>query len=106
MGFLAALLTLLVHTWGLKRNLWASVGYTEDSPGRQNVLTLMAPLLLLGGSVGFSGYKTEEIHEMMEWLVLGNSEINGMTFALAISAWGGLYTFVVRFMKTRTGLLS
>ena len=46
-----------------------------------------------------------EIHEQAHWLLLGNGELNGMTFALAISAWGGVYTFVVRFVKTRKGLI-
>jgi len=32
--------------------------------------------------------------------------LNGMTFALGISAWGGVYTFLVRFVKTRNGLLA
>jgi len=28
-----------------------------------------------------------------------------MTAALAVSAWGGVYTFLVRFVKTRNQLL-
>ena len=39
------------------------------------------------------------------WLMLGNSNLNGMTAALAISAWGGVYTFLSRFVKTRSQLL-
>ena len=39
------------------------------------------------------------------WLVLGNSHLNGMTAALAISAWGGVYTFISRFVNARSQLL-
>ena len=39
------------------------------------------------------------------WLVLGNSHLNGMTAALAISAWGGVYTFLSRFVNARSQLL-
>ena len=47
----------------------------------------------------------DSMHWIMEMLNLGNSELNGMTFALAVSAWGGAYTFLVRFIKTRSQLL-
>ncbi len=47
-----------------------------------------------------------DLHWLGEWALLGNSELNGMTFALGISAWGGVYTFLVRFIKTRNGLLA
>ena len=40
-----------------------------------------------------------------DWLMLGNTNLNGMTAALAVSAWGGVYTFLVRFIKTRNQLL-
>jgi hypothetical protein len=55
--------------------------------------------------VGGTGIDVSEVHEQAHWLLLGNSELNGMTFALAISAWGGVYTFVVRFIRTRNRLL-
>jgi len=38
-------------------------------------------------------------------VMLGNSNLNGMTAALAISAWGGVYTFLSRFVRTRGQLL-
>jgi len=37
--------------------------------------------------------------------MLGNSNLNGMTVTLAISAWGGVYTFLSRFVSTRNQLL-
>jgi len=54
---------------------------------------------------GTMGIAYSSIHEMAQWALLGNDELNGVTFALAISAWGGLYTFIVRFVKTREQLL-
>ena len=39
------------------------------------------------------------------WVLLGNSNLNGMTATLAISAWGGVYTFLSRFVSTRNQLL-
>ena len=107
-GYLAALLTLFGSYMGTQAQ---SVGlgriYGGFSRADRMVLTLVALIIAAWQAhSGFSGYKIEEIHEIMEWLILGNSELNGMTFALSISAWGGLYTFMVRFIKTRSGLLS
>ena len=107
-GYLAALLTLFGSYMGTQAQ---SVGlgriYGGFSRADRMVLTLVALIIAAWQAhSGFSGYKIEEIHEIMEWLILGNSELNGMTFALSISAWGGLYTFIVRFIKTRSGLLS
>ena len=107
-GYLAALLTLFGSYMGTQAQ---SVGlgriYGGFSRADRMVLTLMALIIAAWQAhSGFSGYEIEEIHEVMEWLILGNSELNGMTFALSISAWGGLYTFIVRFIKTRSGLLS
>jgi hypothetical protein len=51
------------------------------------------------------GIASDSIHEYFDWLILGNSELNGITFAIAFSAWGGIYTFLIRFIKTRKGLL-
>ena len=68
------------------------------------VLTLVALISVSWQAhVGLSSIETNEIGE---WILLGNSHLNGMTAALAISAWGGVYTFLVRFVKTRNGLLS
>ena len=53
------------------------------------------------GGVGFdlsdTGYGS--------WVMLGNSNLNGMTATLAISAWGGVYTLLSRFVSTRNQLL-
>ena len=52
-----------------------------------------------------AGVSSNSIHEYFDWIILGNSELNGITFAIAFSAWGGVYTFIIRFLKTRKGLL-
>ena len=71
------------------------------------VLTLVALIVTAWQAhEGASGISIESYHWLADWALLGNSELNGMTFALAISAWGGVYTFLVRFVKTRNGLIA
>ncbi len=71
------------------------------------VLTLVALIVTAWQAHGdVSGASIETFHWLADWLLLGNSELNGMTFALSISAWGGVYTFLVRFIKTRNGLIA
>jgi hypothetical protein len=54
---------------------------------------------------GGVGIDITSYNEYFEYILLGNSELNGMTAALAVSAWGGVYTFLVRFKSTRKQLL-
>ena len=70
------------------------------------VLTIMALLVVSWQAhTGTTGISVDSLHWVMEVFNLGNSELNGMTFALAVSAWGGVYTFLIRFIKTRAQLL-
>jgi len=107
-GYLAGLLTLFGSYMGTQAQ---SVGldriYGGFSRADRMVLTLVALIAAAWqAQAGISGYEIGEVHQMAEWLILSNSELNGMTFALAVSAWGGFYTFLVRFVKTRSGLIS
>ncbi len=106
-GLLAGLLTLFGSYMGTQAQ---SVGldriYGGFSRTDRGVLTVVGLLAAAWqAQVGGTGIDVSEIHEQAHWLLLGNGELNGMTFALAISAWGGVYTFVVRFIRTRNGLL-
>ena len=81
--------------------------YGGFSRADRMVLTLVALVLAAWQAHwGVSGIEMSDLHWLGEWALLGNSELNGMTFALGISAWGGVYTFLVRFVKTRNGLLA
>ena len=107
-GYLAGLLTLFGSYMGTQAQ---SVGldriYGGFSRADRMVLTLVALVAAAWQAhTGVSGFVVSEINDAVEWIILGNSELNGMTFALAISAWGGVYTFLVRFTKTRNGLLN
>jgi len=107
-GYLAGLLTLFGSYMGTQAQ---SVGlnriYGGFSRADRMVLTLVALIVAAWQAhAGIVGLEVSEIHVIAEWILLGNSELNGLTFALAISAWGGAYTFLVRFIKTRNGLLS
>ncbi|RAH05538.1 MAG: hypothetical protein CMA00_003850 [Methanobacteriota archaeon] len=107
-GYLAGLLTLFGSYMGTQAQ---SVGldriYGGFSRADRMVLTLVALVAAAWQAhAGVSGFVVSEINDAVEWIILGNSELNGMTFALAISAWGGVYTFLVRFAKTRNGLLN
>ena len=107
-GYIAALLTLFGSYMGTQAQ---SVGldriYGGFSRADRMVLTLVALVMAAWqAQTGISSIEVSEIHEFACWILLGNNELNGMTFALAISAWGGAYTFLVRFVKTRNGLLS
>ena len=106
-GSIAALLTLLGSYMGTQAQ---SVGlgriYGGFSRADRLVITMIG--LLMAAMQAFTGTKgiaSNSIHEYFDWLILGNSELNGITFAIAISAWGGIYTFIIRFLKTRKGLL-
>ena len=106
-GLLAGLLTLFGSYMGTQAQ---SVGlgriYGGFSRADRMVLTLVGLVVAAWqAQTGTIGISASSIHELAEWALLGNSELNGVTFALAISAWGGLYTFLVRFVKTREQLL-
>jgi len=104
---LAGLLTLFGSYMGTQAQ---SVGlgriYGGFSRADRMVLTLVGLVVAAWqAQTGTMGVSSSSIHELAEWALLGNNELNGVTFALAISAWGGLYTFIVRFIKTREQLL-
>ena len=107
-GYIAGLLTLFGSYMGTQAQ---SVGlgriYGGFSRADRMVLTLVALIVTAWQAHGdVSGISIETYHWLADWALLGNSELNGMTFALAISAWGGVYTFLVRFFKTRNGLIA
>ena len=106
-GLLAGLLTLFGSYMGTQAQ---SVGlgriYGGFSRADRMVLTILALLVVSWQAyTGTAGISVDSLHWVMEVFNLGNSEFNGMTFALAISAWGGVYTFLIRFIKTRAQLL-
>ena len=106
-GYIAGLLTLFGSYMGTQAQ---SVGlgriYGGFSRADRMVLTLVALIMTAWQAhEGASGISIESYHWLADWALLGNGELNGMTFALAISAWGGGYTFLVRFVKTRNGLI-
>jgi phosphatidylglycerophosphate synthase len=106
-GLLAGLLTLFGSYMGTQAQ---SVGlgriYGGFSRADRMVMTIIALLMVSWQAhTGTAGISVDSLHWVMEVFNLGNSELNGMTFALAISAWGGVYTFLVRFLKTRAQLL-
>jgi len=106
-GSMAALLTLMGSYMGTQAQ---SVGlgriYGGFSRADRLVITMIgllaAAIQAITDTVGIS---SDSIHEYFDWVILGNSELNGITFAIAFSAWGGVYTFIIRFLKTRKGLL-
>ena len=107
-GYIAGLLTLFGSYMGTQAQ---SVGlgriYGGFSRADRMVLTLVALIVAAGQAHGdVTGISIESYHWLADWALLGNSELNGMTFALATSAWGGVYTFLVRFVKTRNGLIA
>ena len=107
-GYLAALLTLFGSYMGTQAQ---SVGlyriYGGFSRADRMVITLVSLLVASWqAQMGVPGIDLTGMNELAGWIMLGNNELNGMSFALAISAWGGMYTFLVRFIKTRRGLLN
>ena len=106
-GLIAGLLTLFGSYMGTQAQ---SVGlgriYGGFSRADRMVLTILALLMASWQAyTGTAGISLDSLHWVMEVFNLGNNELNGMTFALAISAWGGVYTFLIRFIKTRSQLL-
>ena len=106
-GAIAALFTLLGSYMGTQAQ---SVGLNRIYGGFSRADRLVVTLMALVGAAwqaqsGASGIEFLAESEYVHWLMIGNSELNGMTFALVISAWGGLYTFIARFISTRRLLL-
>ncbi len=106
-GLAAGLLTLLGSYMGTQAQ---SVGldriYGGFSRADRMIITLLGLLIAaMQAYTGSTGIDLVSYHEFFEYILLGNEELNGMTGALAISAWGGIYTFIVRFNSTRSQLL-
>lgn len=106
-GLAAGLLTLLGSYMGTQAQ---SVGlgriYGGFSRADRMIITLLGLLIAaMQAYTGGAGIDVTSYHEYFEYLLLGNSELNGMTAALAVSAWGGVYTFLIRFNSTRKQLL-
>ena len=106
-GSMAALLTLMGSYMGTQAQ---SVGlgriYGGFSRADRLVITMIGLLTAaIQAITDTTGVSSNSIHEYFDWIILGNSELNGITFAIAFSAWGGVYTFIIRFLKTRKGLL-
>lgn len=106
-GLTAGLLTLLGSYMGTQAQ---SVGldriYGGFSRADRMIITLLGLLIAaMQAYTGGSGIDVTNYHEIFKYVLLGNNELNGMTGALAVSAWGGIYTFFVRFNSTRRQLL-
>ena len=106
-GLIAGLLTLLGSYMGTQAQ---SVGldriYGGFSRADRMIVTLLGLLIAaMQAYTGGSGIDIISYNEYLEYILLGNTELNGMTAALAVSAWGGVYTFLVRFNSTRKQLL-
>ena len=80
--------------------------YGGFSRADRMIITLLGLLVAaMQAYTGGTGIDMNSYHEYLQYVLLGNEELNGMTGALAISAWGGIYTFIVRFNSTRRQLL-
>jgi len=106
-GLLAGLLTLLGSYMGTQAQ---SVGldriYGGFSRADRMIVTLLGLLIAaMQAYTGGVGIDITSYNTYFEYILLGNTELNGMTAALAVSAWGGVYTFLVRFNSTRKQLL-
>ena len=106
-GLAAGLLTLLGSYMGTQAQ---SVGldriYGGFSRADRMIITLLGLLVAaMQAYTGGAGIDVSSYNEYFQYILLGNNELNGMTGALAISAWGGIYTFIVRFNSTRRQLL-
>ena len=106
-GILAALMTLLGSYMGTQAQ---SVGLNRIYGGFSRADRLVLSLVGLiwaawQAQTGNGGIDLTIYDEIFRILVLCNDQLNGMTFAISVSAWGGLYTFIVRFIKTRNALL-
>ena len=105
-GLIAAVLTLFGSYMGTQSQ---SVGLDRIYGGfsRADRMVLTLACLIAAAWQAYSGGAGIDVSGIgyADWLMLGNMNLNGMTAALAVSAWGGVYTFLVRFVKTRNQLL-
>ena len=105
-GAVAAVLTLFGSYMGTQAQ---SVGLDRIYGGfsRADRLVLTIACLIAAAWQAYSGGIGYDVSDIAYtgWVMLGNTELNGMTVALSISAWGGVYTFLSRFMNTRSQLL-
>ncbi|MFL2493648.1 MAG: CDP-alcohol phosphatidyltransferase family protein [Candidatus Thalassarchaeum sp.] len=105
-GAVAAVLTLIGSYMGTQAQ---SVGLDRIYGGfsRADRLVLTIACLIAAAWQAYSGGIGYDVSDIAYtgWIMLGNTELNGMTAALSISAWGGVYTFLSRFMNTRSQLL-
>ena len=105
-GLIAAVLTLLGSYMGTQAQ---SVGlgriYGGFSRADRVVLTLICLIAAIWQAYAGTAGIDVSGKDYIEWLLLGNTNFNGMTAALSISAWGGLYSFLIRFAKARRQLL-
>ena len=105
-GAVAALLTLFGSYMGTQAQ---SVGLNRIYGGfsRADRLGLTVACLVAASWQAYSGGAGFDISTTgyADCVMLGISNLNGMTAALAISAWGGVYTFLSRFVRTRGQLL-
>jgi len=105
-GAVAALLTLFGSYMGTQAQ---SVGLDRIYGGfsRADRLVLTVACLVAASWQAYSGGVGLDLSgtSYADWVMLGNNNLNGMTAALAISAWGGIYTFLSRFVRTRGQLL-
>ncbi len=80
--------------------------YGGFSRADRMIVTLLGLLIAaMQAYTGGTGIDITSYNTYFEYILLGNTELNGMTAALAVSAWGGIYTFLVRFNSTRKQLL-
>ena len=106
-GLMAGLLTLFGSYMGTQAQ---SVGlgriYGGFSRADRMVLTMFGLIVASLQAQSILGVvDLSSMHEISRWILLGNSELNGMSFVLSVSAWGGAYTFITRFIITRRRLL-
>tara|TARA_B100000530_G_scaffold35934_1_gene20786 strand:- start:29157 stop:29837 length:681 start_codon:yes stop_codon:yes gene_type:complete len=106
-GLTAGLLTLLGSYMGTQAQ---SVGldriYGGFSRADRMIITLLGLLIAaMQAYTGGSGIDISNYNDIFHYILLGNNELNGMTGSLIVSAWGGIYTFIVRFISTRNQLL-
>ena len=105
-GAVAAVLTLFGSYMGTQAQ---SVGLDRiyGGFGRADRMVLTMACLVAASWQAYSGGVGFDLSDTgyASWVMLGNSNLNGMTATLAISAWGGVYTFLSRFVSTRNQLL-
>jgi len=105
-GAVAAVLTLFGSYMGTQAQ---SVGLDRiyGGFGRADRMVLTVACLVAASWQAYSGGAGIDLSDTgyVSWIMLGNNNLNGMTVTLAISAWGGVYTFLSRFVSTRNQLL-